>query len=344
MVATRAIINHADYAVVFNDPTARAALRPRLSAHEPPAQGAAAIPAPGKESPPPQALGPPGSKAQAEQQEHDRYFEVARSVGDAADRFMAGLLLAHLAAYENCLDMGVTLLAAEEWDLLFGGLRALVHLPGHLAGGGEHAGATECAPVLPSSAGWRAGYDPGRRWRIGHQLFFSLIQGAIIGLNCFAAAAANGHMAEAEEGLRVASAFMRSSAAAMKFASDFEPADYERTVRPAMGPPAVRGGFSGLQTRDHAYLVRLLGALKPVFFGLGQKLQAHREFTESVISAYAAHEFICERFRGDVLPSLRMAAASRGTTQRPGIAVIRELMRARLALVDPAVPGHGRQP
>jgi hypothetical protein len=48
---------------------------------------------------------------------------------------------------------------------------------------------------------------------------------------------------------------------------------------------------------------------------------------------HAAHEFICARFRGDVLPSLRMAAASRGKTQRSGTEIIREMMRVRLALV-----------
>ncbi len=144
--------------------------------------------------------------------------------------------------------------------------------------------------------------------------------------------------AEADESLRFAAAFMRSSAAAMKLASDFATGDYERIVRPAMAPPRVRAGFSGLQTRDHAYLVRLFGTLKPVFLTVGRTGEAHNEFIDSVLSAYAAHEFICARFRGDVLPSLRMEAASRGKTQRSGTAVIREMMRARLALVDPARP------
>ena len=104
-----------------------------------------------------------------------------------------------------------------------------------------------------------------------------------------------------------------------------------------MSPPRVRDGFSGLQTRDHAYLVRLFGRLKPVFGSLDPG-GAHQEFIDSVVSAYASHEFICARFRGDVLPSLRMEAASRGKTQRPGTTVIREMMRARLALVNPAEP------
>jgi len=39
---------------------------------------------------------------------------------------------------------------------------------------------------------------------------------------------------------------------------------------------------------------------------------------EALTSAYAAHEYICARFRGDVLPSLRMAAISRGKPNGQG--------------------------
>jgi hypothetical protein len=126
----------------------------------------------------------------------------------------------------------------------------------------------------------------------------------------------------------------------MKFACDFAPDDYEATVRPAMAPPKVREGFSGLQTRDHAYLVRVFAAVKPALATLAGRSEAHGEFVESVVSAYAAHEYICARFRGDVLPSLRMAAATHDRTDRTGVEVIREMMHARLALLGTsAVPG-----
>jgi hypothetical protein len=320
-IAVRDIVGGADLARTFTDPFARTALRLRLSGGASPAR-------PGEPAVPLGARGATSREAEEYQAEHDRYFQVRRSARGPAHRFVAGLLLAHLAAYEDCLDMGVTLLAEPEWNLLFAGLDSLLRG----AGGGP--------PALPAPAGWRAGYDPARRWLTGHQLFFSLIQGAIVGLNCFANAMTAGQKAEANEGLRFAAAFMRSSAVAMKLASDFAPEDYERTVRPDMAPPQVRAGFSGLQTRDHTYLVRLFGALKPVFLTLGPTGTAQTELIDSVVSAYAAHEFICSRFRGDVLPSLRMEAASRGKTQRAGTAVIREMMRARLALIDPAAPGR----
>jgi len=172
-----------------------------------------------------------------------------------------------------------------------------------------------------------------------HQLFFTLIQGTIVGLNCFGAAATgDADRVKMSEGLKFAAAFLRSSAAAMKFACDFSPSDYDQTVRPDMAPPKVRAGFSGFQTRDHTYLVRLLDSLKPVFASLTGLESEHHGLVEALASAYAAHEFICARFCGDVLPSLRMAALSRGKSDRAGVEVIQELMRNRLALVDP--PRH----
>jgi hypothetical protein len=236
--------------------------------------------------------------------------------------------------------MGVTLLDDAEWRLLFGGVALLLEMTGRPAAPGREAGPASEAPLRPQPAGWRDGYDPGERWMVGHQLFFTLIQGAIVGLNCVAGAAADQQLPEAEEGLALAGAFLRSSAAAMKFASDFAPADYAATVRSAMAPPKVRAGFSGLQTRDHACLVRRFGAVKPVLAALGGRVAAHEEFVESVVTAYAAHEFICARFRGGVLPSLRMAAASHGTTTQTGVQVVREMMRARLALVGAARAGR----
>ena len=332
-VAAQTLFSPADVPAAFGAfgaPEARAELRARLTARQP-------DPDPG--SIPPAGRRPLSRQAQAEQEEHDRYFEVGRTGGDAAQSFSAGLVLAYLSAYENCLSMGVTLLDDREWRQLFGGLAMLLEVAGGSAAHGGTGLPAAALPAPPEPTGWRDAYDPPMRWLVGHQLFFALIQGTIVGLNCFAQAAAVEAIPEADEGLALAAVFMRSSAAAMKFASDFAPGDYETAVRPAMAPPKVREGFSGLQTRDHAYLVRAFGAVKPALAPLAGRSEAHGDFVESVVSAYAAHEYICARFRGDVLPSLRMAAASRDRTDRTGVEVIREMMHARLALIGTrAVP------
>jgi hypothetical protein len=343
--AAQALSSPVGLLAAFGTPAARAELRAQLAARQPgpgpgpgPGSGSGAGPGPG-DAPVrlpggrPDGRRPLSRQAQAEQEEHDRYFEVGRTGGDAAEGFSAGLALAYLNAYEDCLSMGVTLLDEREWRQLFGGLALLAAVGGGPAVGGGAGLPAAALPAPPAPTGWRDAYDPPRRWLVGHQLFFALIQGAIVGLNCFARAAAVEAIPEADEGLALAAVFMRSSAAAMKLASDFAPGDYEATVRTAMAPPAVREGFSGLQTRDHAHLVRRFAAVKPALAPLAGRSAAHGDFVESVVSAYAAHEFICARFRGDVLPSLRMAAASRDRTDRTGVEVIREMMHARLALL-----------
>ena len=178
----------------------------------------------------------------------------------------------------------------------------------------------------------RDGYDPERRWLIGHQLFFAVLQGVVVGLNCFNRAAAEGDKEGATEAMSLATALMHSSAVAITFTSDFGPVDYEARIRPAMEPPAVRPGFSGLQTRDHAHLVSLFGRVRSTLVDLGTGMAGgfFEEFVDATVTAYDAHRYVCARFGGDVLPSLRMAAASRGRTTQAGVDALRLIMRRRL--------------
>ena len=115
-----------------------------------------------------QRLAPPGPAAEAEQAEHDRYFAVTRK-----GTFATGLVDAFAAVHANAVTMGLTLLDDAGWTQLHDGLHALP------------APTLVTQPAPPRPAGWRRGYDPTVRWLVGHQLFFALIQGTIIGLNCF---------------------------------------------------------------------------------------------------------------------------------------------------------------
>ncbi|MFC0527070.1 hypothetical protein ACFFIA_05295 [Phytohabitans kaempferiae] len=226
-----------------------------------------------------------------------------------------------------------------EWQEMFAGLDTLLRYAA-----GERL--KEGLPVVVRTAPRHTAtaYDPEWRWLIGHQFFFALLQGVIVGLNCYLEAApagggeADGELAaDADGGVRVAAAFMRSSAAAIKFTADFGPVDYDARIRPAMSPPSVREGFSGLQTRDHAHLISLFARLRAsaAAHGDGPASEAFEEFVEATVTAYEAHKFICSRFGGDVLPSLRMAAASRGRSTQAGITALRQLMRARLFALTP---------
>jgi hypothetical protein len=278
--------------------------------------------------------------------EHDRYFQVTRAKHRPALAFVRGLLQTHSWVHENGLAMGVSILDPVEWQEMFAGLDALLR---YAAGDRLKEG----VPVVLRSAPRHtpAGYDPERRWLIGHQLFFALLQGVIVGINCYLEASAEDAdgeaAADADAAVRVAAAFMRSSAAAIKFTADFGPVDYEARIRPAMSPPSVREGFSGLQTRDHAHLIGLFTRLRgtAAAHGQGPAGESFEQFVEATVTAYEAHKFICARFGGDVLPSLRMAAASRGRSTQAGVTALRQLMRARLfALTPEGTPARAAVP
>lgn len=271
--------------------------------------------------------------------EHDRYFQVTRAKYKPALVFVRGLLQTHSWVHENGLAMGLSIVDPVEWQEMFAGLDALLR---YAAGDRLKEGVPVALRPAPRNA--QAGYDPELRWLIGHQFFFALVQGVIVGINCYLSASAAGGAdpdgeaaADADGAVRVAAAFMRSTAAAIKFTSDFGPVDYDTRIRPAMAPPSVREGFSGLQTRDHAHLIGLFARLRAsaAAHGDGPAGEAFEQFIEATVTAYEAHKFICARFGGDVLPSLRMAAASRGRSTQAGVTALRQLMRARLFALTP---------
>lgn len=267
--------------------------------------------------------------------EHDRYFQVRRVRRRPAEAFLRGLVRAHALVQQNARQMGVANLDPAQWRQLHAGLDRILQY--------VHRPIPAIAPLLPTQP--LDDYQPHRRWLVGHQLFFAVVQGVIVGLNCFVCAAERGDEQDARAAVGVASAFMHSSAAAIRFTADFRPVDYDTLVRPAMAPPAVRTGFSGLQTRDHAFLVGLFTKLRALVARLepGRTGEDFEEFVDATIDAYDAHRLICARFGGDVLPSLRMAANSQGRNSQSGADALRQIMRARLFTLT-GVAGRGGVP
>jgi hypothetical protein len=265
----------------------------------------------------------PTADPNSEFAEHDRYFQVRRVRRQPVETFLRGLVRSYSLVRHNAVQMGVTNLDSTQWRNLFAGLHGILRYARVPLAGGPPPMPTR--PVVEE-------YLPHHRWLVGHQLFFAVVQGTIVGLNCFVHAAERGDEPDARAAVGVASDFMRSSAAAIRFTADFGPVDYDKLVRPAMAPPAVRAGFSGLQTRDHAFLIGLFTELRTLLarLGPGRTGEDFEEFVDATIDAYDAHQFICARFGGDVLPSLRMAANSQGRTTQSGAEALRQIMRARL--------------
>lgn len=264
----------------------------------------------------------PSADPNSEYAEHDRYFQVRRVRRQPAEAFLRGLVRTYSLVRQNACEMGVSNLDGAQWRNLFAGLQSILRY--------ACVPVSDGVPPMPTRPVDES--PPHQRWLVGHQLFFAVVQGVIVGLNCFVGAAERGDETEARAAVGVASDFMRSSAAAIRFTADFGPVDYDKLVRPAMAPPAVRAGFSGLQTRDHAFLTGLFTELRALLarLGPGRTGEDFEEFVDATIDAYDAHRFICARFGGDVLPSLRMAANSQGRTTQSGTDALRQIMRARL--------------
>jgi hypothetical protein len=254
--------------------------------------------------------------------EYDTFFGVGRVETRSDGVFAQSLLVAYRSLLEDGLACG-TRLSWAQWSALCTTFHSMI---GFVAGAESRPGTLPVAE--PPLLRWHT--DPHRRWRIGHHVFFTLTQSLIVGLNCFRSARADGDTGLARRMLGLATRLLAASAVAFVFAGEFSSSQYDTQVRPSMEPPTVSGGFSGLMSADHHYLVSLLAALRPELRDLPVELVAdHRRFVAAMEQAYEAHKYVCARFGGDRGASLRMNTASTVTA----VDVIHGLKLARTKLV-----------
>lgn len=236
----------------------------------------------------------PGSGSERHQ-EYEAYFGVQRLAGGDP---LASLGEAALVAYHRLLldSLRGCSLGSVELSLLQGTFEEIAAT----LGGAPDPSLAE--PVVPGSwAGARseAPVDAMVRWKLGHQAFFVLIQASIAAHTQLAVALRERQHRPAAEALSLATRLWWGTAAAFRYTGDFSADDYERVVRPSMSPPAMKHGFSGLLSVDHAYLLRAVKALRPALQELPEELgREHRLYLQALDAAYEAHAFVCERFVG----------------------------------------------
>ena len=82
-----------------------------------------------------------------------------------------------------------------------------------------------------------------------------------------------------------------------------------------MQPPHLEPKFSGLQSRDHRYLLEVLSDLRGLLVqkkpsgesgATSSAAASYKNFLDEMRNAYDEHKYVCERFGGDTEPSLRM--------------------------------------
>jgi hypothetical protein len=250
----------------------------------------------------------------------DDYFGVLRVQGDAPEAFAHGLLLAYRVFLEDGVQCG-TGLSPEHWSELAWSLEEALRFI---------AGRRPVPLRLRALPAGTAPSDPHRRWRVGHQIFFPIVQGIVVALNCAHAALLGGRHDLAAQGFRLATILMGGSACALRFAGDFPAGDYAKAVRPSMTPPFTPESLSGLMSRDHAAMVHLFGQLGVLSAHLPAALrELYDRFVASTESTYDAHRGICTRFDGDHVVSLRMSASSPVTAA----GVLDQIKQARLRVL-----------
>lgn len=252
----------------------------------------------------------------------DRFFGLTRVAGAASFLGESAAvsqerLREHVAAHGSSLE-----------ESRLAEVVASLELVQRVSVGGLTIRAPQTAPVLAGDTVTPA--DPHRTWRVGHQAFFPLIQGALAGLRVFMTAATESDDEHGRQALEFTAECMAGSIRAMEFAADFRPRDYREKVRPSMAPPFLPQGLSGLMSADHHHLVKTYPAAAWVVRQSAPEVREAYDALVSVVeSSYAAHVHVCDRFEGSGMASLRMSESS----EMAATEVIRRMGRSRVEVL-----------
>lgn len=166
-----------------------------------------------------------------------------------------------------------------------------------------------------------------KRWVNGHYVFMVIIQALNIALNCYLSTL-NTDLIKSRSYLKKATFLMNASAYALKYAGDFSRQSYMKKVRPTLMPPISPPELSGLNWRDHEYLIkncfkRLKASLliKDPFL-----TQVIKEFKISLAKTYDSHKYVCGKFIGQNDSSL--------LTRKPAVDVIDNFKKSRLHMLN----------
>lgn len=261
--------------------------------------------------------------------DNDLAFGIERHHGDPFALLVAAVLNAEIGTLELAGERG-TGLDDPEWCDLIAGFDVLLRWPANPA---------RLPGPLPVPGSVRPGrpepLDGLRRWVRGHHVFMVLAQGGTLAVNSLRAAAGAGDEELAAAVAGVASRVMWACRAALRFAGDASPDQYEAEIRPTLMPPVAPPQMSGLRWRDHEALVAALTASTDAWSWLAERRPGPLEdFRTALDATYDAHRGVCAHFVGTHSPSLLATSRS----QRPAVGVIEQFHRLRAGTLPTA--GH----
>ncbi|MCX5279940.1 MULTISPECIES: hypothetical protein [unclassified Streptomyces] len=271
-------------------------------------------------------------------EEHDLFFGAIRVTGNSVETFVSTMLEALRSQLDDALSAGITLSSGERADLREA-FWTTFHMVWRIGVAGtpfEHAARARAWVTDVRTGDVKGG--PLIRWRLGHQVFFALIQGLIVSVGCLEECLRDDpdDVDSACRLLEDATALMIGSGASLRYAGDFTRTHYADSVRPAMMPPHINAKFSGLQLRDHRILLKLLHRVKPLVASPAPAVdKSYRLLLDAMSTAYDAHISVCSRFGGDRESSLRTP----GSTV-PAVEVLQRFRDRRLGAATPDRPAE----
>nr|ADQ55481.1 catechol hydroxylase [uncultured organism] len=134
-----------------------------------------------------------------------------------------------------------------------------------------------------------------------------IIQGLIISLQCFIFEYSKKKFLQSLLYLNNAIKLMKATEVALYYTGEFSSKSYNENVRPTLMPPISQPEMSGLNWRDHQFMVkncmRSIGKLNFTSYPIIQK--KYNIFIISLKKAYHAHKYVCGKFVGPASGSLR---------------------------------------
>lgn len=269
-------------------------------------------------------------------EEHDLFFGAIRVTGESVETFVYTMLEALRSQLDDALSEGISLSSGERAELREA-FWTTFHMVWRIGVAGTPFESAAC--VHTQGTDTRSGDVKGGpliRWRLGHQVFFALIQALIVSVGCLEECLRDDpdDVDSACRLLEDATALMIGSGASLRYAGDFTRTHYTDSVRPAMMPPHINAKFSGLQLRDHRILLKLLHRVKPLVASPAPAVdKSYRLLLDAMSTAYDAHISVCSRFGGDRESSLRTP----GSTV-PAVEVLQRFRDRRVGAATPDLP------
>jgi len=269
-------------------------------------------------------------------EEHDLFFGAIRVTGNPVETFAHTMLQALRSQLNDALSAGTSLCSGERGQLREAFWSVFHELWRIGVAGTPFEYAARARPLDTGLGLDDAEADPLIRWRLGHQVFFALIQALIVSVGCLEECLRDDpdDIESACRLLEDATVLMIGSGASMRYAGDFTRTHYTDAVRPAMMPPHINAKFSGLQLRDHRILLKLLNRVKPLLASPAPAVdKSYRQLLDAMSTAYDAHISVCSRFGGDRESSLRTPGSS-----LPAVGVLERFRSRRIGAATPDRP------